>query len=68
MKRIRSKVPIWPMNAVSTREAIGSAVKANAAGNASMVQIAIKNIFYNGSCRQRPHKFWTGLAWIIRLD
>ena len=28
------KVPIWPMNAVSTREAIGSAVKARAAGNA----------------------------------
>lgn len=27
-------IPIWPMNAVSTREAIGSAVKARAAGNA----------------------------------
>lgn len=27
-------MPIWPMNAVSTKEAIGSAVKARAAGNA----------------------------------
>lgn len=30
----RKQVPIWPINAVSTREAIGSAVKASAAGNA----------------------------------
>lgn len=27
-------IPIWPMNAVSIKEAIGSAVKASAAGNA----------------------------------
>ena len=27
-------IPNWPMNAVSTREAIGSAVRASAAGNA----------------------------------
>ena len=27
-------IPIWPINAVSAREAIGSAVRAKAAGNA----------------------------------
>ena len=28
------EIPIWPMNAVSIREAIGSAAMANAAGTA----------------------------------
>lgn len=31
---IRKGIPIWPINAVSTRDAMGSAVRASAAGNA----------------------------------
>ena len=33
-RKQQKNIPIWPMNAVSTSEAIGSAVKAIAAGSA----------------------------------
>lgn len=38
---------MWPMNAVSTREAIGSAAKARAAGNAIQAISKPSSSFFN---------------------